>query len=98
MQAKDSDSYFLVIVAPTLQNFTSIAYSSGPNIDVQGPPDLSNLKAFVAHGEQAVTYWAGIWHAPMIVLGNRRINFVVTQITIGDVAIVHGKVKLGSKL
>ena len=110
LQAKDRDSYFLVIVAPTLQKSTSVARSSGPSIDVQGPPDLSNLKAFVAHGEQAITYGVGTWHAPMIVLGNRRIDFVVTQfvsgvscedcqeITIGDVAIVHGKIKLGSKL
>lgn len=32
-------------------------------------PDLSTIKAFTCKGNQAVTYGAGVWHAPMIVLG-----------------------------
>jgi len=44
-----------------------------------GPPDLSNLKAFIARGDQAVTYGPGTWHAPMVVLGERPIEFVVVQ-------------------
>ncbi|QLG74967.1 hypothetical protein HG535_0H02940 [Zygotorulaspora mrakii] len=35
-------------------------------------PDLSTLKAFLCRGNQAVTYGAGIWHAPMIVLGQQE--------------------------
>jgi ureidoglycolate lyase len=42
-------------------------------------PDLKNLRAFVANGGQAVTYGAGTWHAPMIVIGDRPIDFVVVQ-------------------
>jgi ureidoglycolate lyase len=30
-------------------------------------------------GTQAVTYGAGTWHAPMIVVGDRSIDFVVVQ-------------------
>lgn len=35
-------------------------------------PDLSTVKAFLCKGNQAVTYGAGIWHAPMIVLGKQE--------------------------
>ncbi|KAK3720627.1 hypothetical protein LTR37_003676 [Vermiconidia calcicola] len=44
-----------------------------------GPPDLANLKAFIARGDQAVTYGPGTWHAPMVVLGEKPIEFVVVQ-------------------
>jgi ureidoglycolate lyase len=44
-----------------------------------GEPDLANLRAFVLRGDQAVTYGAGTWHAPMVVLGRRTIDFVVVQ-------------------
>ncbi|OKL56744.1 hypothetical protein UA08_07730 [Talaromyces atroroseus] len=46
---------------------------------IRDPPDLENLRAFIARGGQAVTYGAGTWHAPMVVLGSRRIDFVVMQ-------------------
>lgn len=42
-------------------------------------PDLKNLRAFIANGNQAVTYGAGTWHAPMVVIGARPIDFVVVQ-------------------
>jgi ureidoglycolate lyase len=51
-----------------------------------GLPDLKNLRAFVASGNQAVTYGAGTWHAPMIVIGDRPIDFVVVQFS-NDVGI-----------
>ncbi|QIX00552.1 hypothetical protein AMS68_006069 [Peltaster fructicola] len=44
-----------------------------------GLPDLANIRAFVARGDQAVTYGAGTWHAPMVVLGKQTIDFVVLQ-------------------
>nr|POF15294.1 ureidoglycolate lyase [Quercus suber] len=44
-----------------------------------GPPDLDNIQAFIARGDQCVTYGAGTWHAPMVVLGEREIEFVVVQ-------------------
>jgi ureidoglycolate lyase len=57
--------------------FSSLPASARP----KGPglPDLKNLRAFVATGAQAVTYGAGTWHAPMIVIGDRPIDFVVVQ-------------------
>jgi ureidoglycolate lyase len=33
----------------------------------------------VARGNQAVTYGAGTWHAPMAAIGERAIDFVVVQ-------------------
>lgn len=39
-------------------------------------PDLSRLMAFVASGEQAVNYRAGVWHCPLIALDNTA-KFVV---------------------
>ncbi|KAG8533177.1 uncharacterized protein KY384_001960 [Bacidia gigantensis] len=75
---------YLVIVAPTLPTppttagltpyFSQIATATGG-----GPPDLDNIKAFVADGGTAVTYGLGVWHAPMAVVGEGRIDFVVTQ-------------------
>ncbi|TKA60486.1 hypothetical protein B0A49_02212 [Cryomyces minteri] len=48
-----------------------------------GMPDLANIKAFVARGDQAVTYAAGTWHAPMVVLGAEDVAFVVVQFANG---------------
>ncbi|KAK5164709.1 hypothetical protein LTR04_001684 [Oleoguttula sp. CCFEE 6159] len=48
-----------------------------------GMPDLANIKAFVAKGDQAVTYAAGTWHAPMVVLGAEDVAFVVVQFANG---------------
>lgn len=44
-----------------------------------GEPDLDNIQAFIARGDQAVTYGPGTWHAPMVVLGDKDIDFVVSQ-------------------
>jgi len=44
-----------------------------------GLPDLSNIRAFLATGGQAVTYAAGTWHAPMVVLGKESIDYAVVQ-------------------
>ncbi|MCJ1437335.1 Ureidoglycolate lyase [Xylographa pallens] len=65
----DITTAYLVVVAPTVPSSKSGA----------GTPDTANIKAFLARGSQAVTYGAGTWHAPMIVVGNRDIPFVVTQ-------------------
>lgn len=54
---------YLVIVAPTVDNGSSTDSSH------RGPPDVARLRAFVARGDQAVTYGAGTWHAPMAALG-----------------------------
>lgn len=48
-----------------------------------GMPDLSSARAFIAKGNQAVTYGAGTWHAPMCVLGGDDMDFVVVQFANG---------------
>jgi ureidoglycolate lyase len=85
LSANDPDACFLVIVAPSLPESLSATKSSEGQVEIPRPPDLHNLKAFVAHGGQAVTYGAGTWHAPMVVLGRRRVDFVVTQFVSGIV-------------
>ncbi|KAI5856981.1 putative ureidoglycolate hydrolase [Tricharina praecox] len=52
---------YVVIVAPTAAD---------------GWPVLEGVRAFRAERGQAVTYSAGTWHAPMVVLGG-RVDFVV---------------------
>ncbi|KZZ91891.1 Ureidoglycolate hydrolase [Ascosphaera apis ARSEF 7405] len=84
----DAPSYFLVIVAPTLEGQTAPAkvkdeHGIEQDTVVQNPPDLKNIKAFVARGNQGVTYGAGTWHAPMVVLGTERVDFAVTQFANG---------------
>ena len=71
----DTSTKYLVVVAPTLPPTAGL-----PDV---GPPDLKNLRAFIAHGRQAVTYGAATWHAPMVVIGEKRVDFVVTQSTNG---------------
>ncbi|KAL8792259.1 MAG: hypothetical protein Q9195_005138 [Heterodermia aff. obscurata] len=66
----DLSTKYLVIVAPALPS---------EQHQQKGPPDIQNLRAYVAHGRQAVTYGAGTWHAPMVVVGRKRIDFVVIQ-------------------
>jgi len=60
---------------------TSAAISSSDEPRPKGPglPDLKNIRAFIARGDQAVTYGPGTWHAPMVVLGEKAIKFVVVQ-------------------
>lgn len=46
---------------------------------------MTRLKAFIATTDQAVTYGAGTWHAPMAVLGEEgtKVDFVVVQFANG---------------
>ncbi|MCJ1478514.1 Ureidoglycolate lyase [Lambiella insularis] len=69
LDPEDTTTAYLVVVAPTIA-----ASQAG-----DGTPDTENMKAFLARGYQAVTYAAGTWHAPMIVIGKRKMSFVVTQ-------------------
>ncbi|CAI7578298.1 unnamed protein product [Penicillium pancosmium] len=76
----EEEPVFLVVVAPTLKGETATAKNdAGETITIRDPPDLRNAKAFVGRGGQSVTYAAGTWHAPMVVLGPRRVDFVVVQ-------------------
>lgn len=65
--------------ASTTPTSTSTAAGAGPHPKGPGLPDLQNLRAFLARGDQAVTYGPGTWHAPMVVLGERAVEFVVVQ-------------------
>lgn len=57
----------------------AVSDSSAPKPKGPGLPDLGRVRAFVARGDQAITYGAGTWHAPMIVLGEKPVDFVVVQ-------------------
>jgi ureidoglycolate hydrolase len=79
-----SASTYLVIVAPSLQPSAAdkdLPTPSGDDLPGRGLPDIHRLKAFVATSNQAVTYGAGTWHAPMVVLGKQgaALDFVVYQ-------------------
>lgn len=80
---------YLVIVAPSLTNQTTTARITNPDtgnsetVTIADPPDLSKIKAFIARRGQAVTYGVGTWHAPMVVIGERRVDFVVVQFANG---------------
>src|SRR2546423_1204688 len=54
-------TYYIVIVAPSLETAYLVEEAEGKEKGgrsgvIERPPDLSKLKAFVAHGGQAVTY------------------------------------------
>jgi len=81
---------YLVVVAPSLSPspaddelpVPTSTETSSP-LPGRGLPDLQNVRAFVANGAQAVTYAAGTWHAPMVVIGRNPIDFVVVQFANG---------------
>ncbi|KAL8689384.1 MAG: hypothetical protein Q9218_004936 [Villophora microphyllina] len=75
--APEDKARYLVIVAPTLP--PSSSFSTSPMFKVLGQPDINNIRAYWAHGGQAVTYGEGTWHAPMVVMGKTRIDFLVVQ-------------------
>ncbi|MCJ1311940.1 hypothetical protein MMC25_005614 [Agyrium rufum] len=67
---EDLSTSFVVIVART---------ETGA---VEGGRDavhVESIRAFVGNGSQGVTYGKGTWHAPMIVVGRRNIEFAVVQ-------------------
>ena len=75
----EGEPVFLVIVAPSLYGQVAKASVDDGVVDIHDPPDLENIRAFIARGGQAVTYAPGTWHAPMVVLGSRRVDFIVVQ-------------------
>ena len=78
---------YLVVVAPSLPPSPNDEGLPVPQTSDRFPgrglPDLSRVRAFIANGSQAVTYGAGTWHAPMVVLGEKPIGFVVVQFANG---------------
>jgi len=93
LSASDTITAYLVIVAPTLPSNALQAETKSkrsPRSDMDdlpegfrpkgtGLPDLNRLRAFIADGSMSVTYGPGTWHAPMVVLGSQKIDFVVVQ-------------------
>jgi ureidoglycolate lyase len=67
---------------PSVDNSVPLSSESSPEPQLPkgpGEPDLTRACAFLANGLQAVTYGPGTWHAPMVVLGAKAIDFVVVQ-------------------
>ncbi|CAG8959169.1 hypothetical protein HYFRA_00013033 [Hymenoscyphus fraxineus] len=94
LSSKDSQQcQYLVIVAPSLKpseqdESLPVPTPTTANLENErypgrGLPDLNGIKAFLADGSQAVTYGAGTWHAPMVVIGEKPIDFVVVQFANG---------------
>ncbi|KAI1435209.1 putative ureidoglycolate hydrolase [Xylaria sp. CBS 124048] len=89
---------YLVVVAPTMTTAAATEVKEGADLLLPAPegdglpgrglPDVKGLRGFLASGDQAVTYAAGTWHAPMIALGpaDSTIDFVVVQYA-NDVAV-----------
>ncbi|EGX96427.1 Ureidoglycolate hydrolase [Cordyceps militaris CM01] len=87
-----SAELYLVIVAPSLPPADADEDTPAPPpgdaagmTPGRGLPNLKELRAFVGTARQAVTYGAGTWHAPMVVLGppGTTLDFVVTQFASG---------------
>ncbi|KAA8568335.1 hypothetical protein MFRU_029g00570 [Monilinia fructicola] len=95
--SEQEDVCYLVVVAPSLTPSsmdetlpvpvlspqTSTSYGDDKKLPGRGLPDLDRIQAFLANGSQAVTYGAGTWHAPMVVVGKKPIDFVVVQFANG---------------
>lgn len=71
----EMETAYLVIVAPR--------NTGAGSAEEREMPDLARAKAFIAQGSQAVTYAANTWHAPMVVIGQKRLDFVVVQFANG---------------
>lgn len=80
MEARQS-----AVTSPQIPGSSEMPLSTLPPLEDRpvksqaGLPDLSKMRAFLAHGAQAVTYGIGTWHAPMAVVGEKKVVFVVTQ-------------------
>lgn len=64
---------------PATKPTSSTTLPSSQRPKGSGLPDLKNIRAFIARGDQALTYGPGTWHAPMVVLGEKSVEFVVVQ-------------------
>lgn len=83
LSADDVSTCYLVVVAPTLPLPPGTNSASEPAPGWKGDPDLDNMRSFLARGDQAVTYAAGTWHAPVVVLGREEVDFMVFQFANG---------------
>ena len=92
----DSPTRYLVVVAPTLPHHPKTEFAD--DRDDGGPPDLDNLRAFWAHGGQAVTYAPGTWHSPMAVIGEKSVDFVVVQFSNGVAVEDCEEMKIGDNI
>lgn len=60
-------------------SYLVIVAANDPHSGAQVLPDPSTVRAFVCKGNQSVTYGAGTWHAPMVVIDEEtaHIDFAV---------------------
>jgi ureidoglycolate lyase len=67
--------------SPPTPNVPDMTTSSSASLKPKGPglPDLNKIRVFIANGDQAVSYGPGTWHAPMVVIGAKPVNFLVVQ-------------------
>lgn len=96
--SQDPDTFYLVVVAPSLESSIVAKSKEGGLLHIRRPPNLKELRAFMAHGGQAVVYGEGTWHAPMIVLGSKRVDFLVTQFVSGVADEDCQEILLGSSI
>ncbi|TVY85545.1 Ureidoglycolate lyase [Lachnellula suecica] len=85
-ESEANQSRYLVIVAPSLSPSPAdqaFPVPTSSDLPGRGLPDLTRIKAFIANGSQAVTYGAGTWHAPMVAIGKKPVDFVVVQFANG---------------
>ncbi|RFU31015.1 hypothetical protein B7463_g5345, partial [Scytalidium lignicola] len=83
---ENGNACYLIIVAPSLppsqldeQLPAPDSATGNPTLPGRGLPDLKKIRAFICKGSQGVTYAAGTWHAPMVAIGNKHIDFIVVQ-------------------
>ena len=90
LSPEDNETFYLVVVAPskpssnTLTGVWKALRYPGNGCATYKPPELANARAFLARGDQTVTYAPATWHAPMAVLGSQKIDFVVWQFATGS--------------
>ncbi|CDO95197.1 unnamed protein product [Kluyveromyces dobzhanskii CBS 2104] len=71
-----STQTFIPMGRATASGYAYLVVTALP--DKAGEPDLSSLNAFLCKPNQVVTYGAGVWHAPMIVVGKEEhLDFAV---------------------
>lgn len=61
------------------QSYIVIVAKTDEKTAPENLPEISTIKAFVCKGNQSITYGAGVWHAPMVVVDEKvpHIDFAV---------------------
>lgn len=81
---------FRARVRASLHLITLVLYAdsiSGSCLATDGQPSLPTLRAFMASTAQGISYHRNVWHAPLIALGDRKVDFacVVSETGVPEV-------------